>query len=218
MNQLKKVTIIGSGNWGSAIAKIVGNNTKKLSTKFEEKVQMWVYEEKIEGKNLSEIINEKHENIKYLPGIKLPDNIIANPSLIDSIKDSNILIFVLPHQFLSKSVIFWLNKIKIDKICKDIKDHINKKSTIGISLIKGLHIGKEGPELISKSIEDMLGIDISVLMGANIASEVAKELFCESTLGYSNKQNGLILQQLFNTKNFKINLMNEISGVEVCGG
>lgn len=26
---------------------------------------MWVYEELIEGKKLSEIINEKHENVKY---------------------------------------------------------------------------------------------------------------------------------------------------------
>ncbi|EDO25633.1 predicted protein, partial [Nematostella vectensis] len=192
------------GNWGSAIAKIIGNNTKKLSSKFEEKVQMWVYEEKIEGKNLTEIINEKHENVKYLPGIKLPENIIANPNLIDAIRNSNILVFVLPHQFLGK-------------ICKDIKNHINTKTTIGVSLIKGLHIGNEGPDLISKTIEDLLGIDVSVLMGANIASEVAKELFCESTLGYSNKENAILLRELFNTKNFKINYLDDIAGVEVCG-
>jgi len=28
---------------------------------------MWVYEEMIEGKKLTEIINETHVNVKYLP-------------------------------------------------------------------------------------------------------------------------------------------------------
>ena len=38
---------------------------------------MWVYEEMINGERLSDIINEKHENIKYLPGIKLPVNVVC---------------------------------------------------------------------------------------------------------------------------------------------
>lgn len=38
---------------------------------------MWVYEEIIEGKKLTEIINETHENVKYLPGHKLPANVVS---------------------------------------------------------------------------------------------------------------------------------------------
>lgn len=38
---------------------------------------MWVYEEMIEGKKLTEIINEIHENVKYLPGHKLPENVVS---------------------------------------------------------------------------------------------------------------------------------------------
>lgn len=37
---------------------------------------MWVHEENINGNNLSEIINTQHENIKYLPGKKIPENIV----------------------------------------------------------------------------------------------------------------------------------------------
>ena len=29
---------------------------------------MWVFEEMVEGKKLTEIINETHENVKYLKG------------------------------------------------------------------------------------------------------------------------------------------------------
>lgn len=60
---------------GSAIAKIVGENAKQLST-FDNNVTMYVYEEMINGKKLTEIINETHENVKYLPGHILPDNVV----------------------------------------------------------------------------------------------------------------------------------------------
>lgn len=37
--------------------------------------------------------------------------------------------------------------------------------------------------MISNMIEDILGIDCAVLMGANLAPEVADEQFCEATIG-----------------------------------
>lgn len=60
---------------GSAIAKIIGNNV--VSSKvFEQTVDMYVHEEMVEGKKLTEIINTTHENVKYLPGIKIPSNVV----------------------------------------------------------------------------------------------------------------------------------------------
>ena len=38
---------------------------------------MYVYEEQVDGRNLSEIINTEHENVKYLKGKKLPENIVS---------------------------------------------------------------------------------------------------------------------------------------------
>ena len=42
---------------------------------------------------------------------------------------------------------------------------------------------KDGLQLISDVIRTSLNMDMSVLMGANIASEVADEKFCETTIG-----------------------------------
>jgi glycerol-3-phosphate dehydrogenase (NAD+) len=39
---------------------------------------MWMYEEMIDGKKLTEIVNTQHENIKYLPGIKIPEKSIQH--------------------------------------------------------------------------------------------------------------------------------------------
>ena len=58
------------------IAKIVGMNTKRHDM-FEDKVNMYTYEELVNGRKLTEIINNDHENIKYLPGYKLPENVVS---------------------------------------------------------------------------------------------------------------------------------------------
>ena len=62
---------------GSAIAKILGKNVTERSDKFDTCVKMWMYEEMIDGKKLTEIVNTQHENIKYLPGIKIPENVVS---------------------------------------------------------------------------------------------------------------------------------------------
>lgn len=61
---------------GSAIAKIVGGNAAKLAH-FDPRVTMWVFEEDVGGRKLTEIINTQHENVKYLPGHKLPSNVVS---------------------------------------------------------------------------------------------------------------------------------------------
>lgn len=61
---------------GSAIAKIVGANAAKYD-RFNTTVNMWVFEEMVDGRKLTEIINTDHENVKYLPGHKLPPNVVS---------------------------------------------------------------------------------------------------------------------------------------------
>ena len=155
----KKVAIIGSGNWGSAMAKIIGLNCARHSH-LDSEVRMWVYEEEVEGRRLSEIINEQHENVKYLPGIKLPVNVRAVPDIGDATRDANVLVFVLPHQFLGA-------------LCDKIRGEV-AADCIGVSLIKGVHFDDSGIVLISDLIkQDMGGMDVGVLMGANLANEVS---------------------------------------------
>ena len=169
-----KVTIVGSGNWGSTISKIVAENTKAHPDLFEEEVQMWVYEEEVEvdgqKQKLTEVINSRHENVKYLPGIRLPPNIVANPDVRDAAAGATILVFNLPHQF-------------IGKVCDQLKGHIVPFAR-GISCIKGVNVSDDGVSLFSEWIGDGLNIYCGALSGANIAGEIAQEKWSETTVAY----------------------------------
>jgi len=187
---------------------------------------MWVYEEKVvipkdnpnyinnEPQNLTTIINNYKENMKYLPGIKLPSNIHANPSIEDTVKDATILIFNLPHQFISK-------------ICDQLKGKILPYSK-GISCIKGVEVSNKGIKLFSESISERLNIYCGALSGANIASEVALEKWSETTIGYNDSDNNnnhnelptldhKNIKKLFHRNYFHVRVVDDIISVSLGG-
>lgn len=197
-------------------------------------VNMWVYEETLpDGRLLSNVINTEHENVKsvisilqtintfaskvvyvccvpyrYLPGFKLPENVVAITDLVESCKDATMLVFVVPHQF-------------VERICKQLAGKIRSDAR-AISLIKGLDESSNTSndiDLISRKISFMLSIDVSVLMGANLANDIAAERFSEATIGYSQMQLATAQEwrELFETKYFRIELIDDVCGVEICG-
>ncbi|XP_022774326.1 glycerol-3-phosphate dehydrogenase [NAD(+)] 1, chloroplastic-like isoform X2 [Durio zibethinus] len=199
-----RVTVVGSGNWGSVAAKLIASNTLKLNS-FHDEVRMWVFEETLlSGEKLTDVINRTNENVKYLPGIKLGKNVIADPDIHNAVKDANMLVFVIPHQFM-------------DGICKSLIDKVRGDAE-AISLIKGMEVKMEGPCMISTLISEQLGINCSVLMGANIANEIAVEKFSEATVGYrDNREIAEQWVQLFSTPYFMVTPVQDVEGVELCG-
>jgi glycerol-3-phosphate dehydrogenase (NAD+) len=257
---LTRVCVIGSGNWGSAMATLIGGNCARLPF-CESTVRMWVHEEDVtlpDGRvdKLTNVINEQHENVKYLPGVALPPNVVAVPALATACAGATLLIFVLPHQFLPN-------------LLPTIRAHMGLGCR-GVSLIKGLGRSTNGlfsvrrvvagicilgsfltrsschlwptlysytnqptlktdfdpetksPVLISQTIEAALGPGFScgVLMGANVANEVARGDVCESTLATRYPRAGTAhetRQILQDPATFRIQLCRDVVTAEVCG-
>lgn len=227
---MEKICIIGSGNWGSAISIMIGNNAHRLPF-CHSQVNMWVFEEDIQyqgtTQKLSHIINRENTNVKYLPNIKLPQNIVAQPDLEEACREATLLIFVLPHQFLPPL----LKKVRnvVDPSCR------------GISLIKGMDFDEvnKKPVLISQSIEEIMSgtstdnsvapsrrsphsFSCGVLMGANVADEVARGQICESTLASNFEPvDGIDFnertRQIFDSPSFRVQHVKDVAGAEVSG-
>jgi len=207
-----RVAMVGSGAWACAMMSIVAANLRESGSDgiFDPMASMWVYEETVElddgtPTKLTSLINEIHENPKYLPGTHLGDNVVADPDLINVVKDADILIVCTPHQFIEGI---------LDRIVDAGGVRCDARA---ISLVKGLCIGDNGAQLISEMIRKKLGIDCSVLMGANIASDIAKGEFGEAVIAYNDCTNAKIFRQLVERPHFDITLLPDVAGAELCG-
>merc|ERR1719284_2094950 len=118
----------------------------------------------IDGKPLTKIINEQNENVKYLKGAKFTPNVVADPDLASAVSGATMVCFCLPHQFLKP-----LMPIIKSACAPNVK---------ALSAIKGIDFNDEGIVLISDIIRKELGADCSVLMGANVANDMASDAFC----------------------------------------
>ncbi|KAK9830276.1 hypothetical protein WJX72_010765 [[Myrmecia] bisecta] len=200
-----KVACIGSGAWACAAVRIVAYNTLHNDPRdeFAKEVTMWVHEEEVNGRKLSEIINETHENVKYLPGVKLGDNVVATPDLLEAVSGADIIMVCVPHQF-------------VHGICKQLQGHVSQDA-IAVSLTKGMRVRPEGPQLISEMVRNYLRIDCSVLMGANIAQDIASEQLSEATIGYTILANAEVLKRVFETHYFYVTMVPDVAAAEMCG-
>lgn len=135
------------------------------------------------------------------------------PDLVATVTDATYLVFVLPHQFLPR-------------LLPPIRAALDARGAgappvRAISLIKGIDVDGSGLVLISDLIRRGLGpaVGVSVLMGANVANEVAEEQFCEATIGYpaGEAAAGAAWARLFQTPYFRIETTDDCCTVELCG-
>src|SRR3989338_3911502 len=88
---MKKISVIGAGSWGTTLAVLLGEKG------FD--VNLWVRREEFANE-----IESKRENKQYLPGIKIPINVIAEHSLKNCIEKSEIIICAVPSEFFRKTI------------------------------------------------------------------------------------------------------------------
>ena len=87
---MKKISIIGSGSWGSAIAihlAKLGNNVK-----------MWSFSEEE-----AELISNQ-KKCKFLPEATMPQNIICTTDFKTAIEETEMLLIVTPSKFVRETI------------------------------------------------------------------------------------------------------------------
>jgi len=129
---------------------------------------------------------------------------VAVPDVVKTAEDADLLLFVIPHQFILRT-------------CKSLVGKIKPTAT-ALSLVKGLNNPEPGKiGLISDVIKEALGIEVGVLMGANVANEVAAGEYCETTIAFRDKTKGTYYKDAIQTENFRVSLIQDVSFAELSG-
>ncbi len=181
------VGIIGAGSLGTAIAQTIAQNVDNVILH-------------LRRENLAKIINSSGYNMEYYPNTKLNDNIMATTDLNDLRKCKIIFLSIPSSAFRG--------------ILENLKDIISE-DTILVSTAKGI----EYPSLKTMGvlIEEYFNDDYVALSGPNFASEIVLNLATVSNIASNNKENALKVKKILTTPQFKVKILDDVKGLEICG-
>jgi glycerol-3-phosphate dehydrogenase (NAD(P)+) len=185
---MSKISVIGAGAWGTTLAQLAAENGHK--------VLIWSFE-----KEVTDQINEFHENKKFLCGFQLSADVEATCD-IKSACDCDVMLLVTPSQFLRRTL-------------KSISGHL-KKDTIVVNAAKGLELDTQ--KTMSQIIKEELSpAKFAVLSGPNISKEIAKGLPAAAVAASSDISIAKTVQKAMNNQRFRVYTNTDIIGVELGG-
>jgi glycerol-3-phosphate dehydrogenase (NAD(P)+) len=188
----EKVTIVGAGSWGTALAMVLADNGHE--------VRLWGHK----PEQISEI-NTQHTNKKYLPNITLQDSIIGYSSLEDALEGIEVMVLAVPtkaiREVLGKINVFQKEPLTIVHVSKGIEPN----TLLRIS------------EMIEEAMLPELIYSIVVLSGPSHAEEVSLRQPTTVTVSSERMEAAIRIQDLFINQNFRVYTNSDIIGVEIGG-
>ena len=183
-----QVGLIGGGSWGTTVASLVAQNTD---------VSMWA-----RSPETVREINQKHTNEKYLPGSKLPENLIAHGSIDAVVSPADVLVMGVPSN-------------SFRDVLRDVRPFLRPWVPI-VSLTKGLERGSDlrMTEIIK---EELPGHPVGVLTGPNLAREIMAGQAAASVIAMDDQIIVKELQKIFNSGTFRVYTNNDVVGCELGG-
>lgn len=182
-----KVSVIGAGGLGTAIAQLVSANADSV----------YIYARRKEV--VDEIIKTGY-NTEYYPNLKLADNIIPVNDFND-VKKCDIVFLCVPSSGI-RSPLKELSK----SICDDC---------ILVSTAKGIEY--PSLKTMSEIVTEYFDRSPVILSGPNFASEIALSLFTVANIASDNPEHLDIVKEVLTTDEFKVKLNEDVIGTECCG-
>jgi len=184
-----KVSFLGAGSWGTALAVVVAKNGHD--------VVLW---SAIESE--LELLRTEREHTERLPGVKLPDNIYIESDLEKACKDQDLIVFSVASPF-------------VRKVAEQAKEFIKEGQRI-VNVAKGIE--EDTLFTLSDVLEEVLpGRDIAVLSGPSHAEEVVKGIPTTVVTGATTKETAKFIQDIFMRDTFRVYISPDIIGIELGG-
>jgi glycerol-3-phosphate dehydrogenase (NAD(P)+) len=189
MAEKKEIAVLGDGGWGTTLAILLANKGFDIT--------LWgAFPDYIE------ILKRGRENVKFLPGVKIPNNIRFTSSADDVLYGKETVIIAIPSQFMRPA----LSKMR-------------KKDLAGktvVSVVKGIE--NNTLKRMSEVIRELCGnTELAVLSGPTIALEVANGSPTTAVVASEDTKLASRVQELFMTERFRIYASADVIGVELGG-
>ncbi len=187
---MEKVTVLGAGSWGTALAMVLANNDHDCL--------LWSHRDEQATE-----ITINHTNKKYLPDTILPANLKATSDFQKAIQHANVIVIAVPTK-------------AIREVCENMLTILDEKKLF-VHVSKGIE--PDSLKRISEMIEEELPAGVTeaivVLSGPSHAEEVVLEHPTTITVASENMLAAEKIQDLFMNKSFRVYTNDDVIGVEI---
>ncbi len=182
--------ILGAGAWGTAVALV-------LAQQLDHHVRLWIHR----PEHAREFL-ERRENVRLLPGVPIPPEVLLTTDLQAAVAGADLLVFAIPTVYLRPT---------LGRVAAELPRHLPV-----LSLAKGI----ENDTFLrpSEILQQLLAVDaIAVLSGPSHAEEVGRGL--PTTVVVASGDLGLArwIQQHLTTERFRVYTNLDVIGVELAG-
>lgn len=187
-----RVAVIGGGSFGSALADILGHNGHPVALQFRSAAAAAAF-------------NATHVNEKYLPGLRLSDNITGVTAIEDAVRDAALVLICVPSPWFREAVRALAPVLRTGGCDPMI-----------VSTTKGIESGtfKLMTEIIA---EETSCRRIGALSGPNLAKEIAAHKLSGTVIASADAELISTVQEWLSSPWFRVYGNADMRGVELAG-
>ncbi|MGQ0535133.1 MAG: NAD(P)H-dependent glycerol-3-phosphate dehydrogenase [Methanobacteriota archaeon] len=182
------VGVVGGGSWGTTLALLSARNGHDTT--------LW-----IRDPAFADEVQGKRENAHYLPGVKLPDGLVATGNLRAATGHADLVIHAVPSHATREAA-------------RKYAPFVPPETPI-VSATKGLEDGSH--KRMSEVIADETGHPVLALSGPNHAEEVSRGLIAATTVAHPKRAFCEKVVDAVGTEAFRMYPRPDLVGVELCG-
>ncbi len=186
---MAKAGVIGSGSWGTALARVLSKNGHEVT--------LWSRREEE-----SIMLREERENKSKLPGVKIPDDIIYTTDLEETVRGKDILVLATASP-------------SIRSMAKKMAPFVAEGQLI-VDVSKGI---EDGTLMILTDVieQEIPQCQAAVLSGPSHAEEVGRDIPTTVVAGAKKKETAEYIQNIFMNKVFRVYTSPDMLGIELGG-
>ena len=186
---MKKVTVIGSGSWGTALAVLLDGNGHDVT--------LWSFlEEEVR------MLREEREQKDKLPGVRISEHMHITGDLKEAVGGKDVVVLAVPSTFIRSTAAMCAAFAEEGQIFVDVAKGIEEDTLMTMTQI----IGQEIPQA-----------NVAVLSGPSHAEEVGRGIPTTIVVGAKDQATAAYLQNIFMSEKFRVYISSDMIGIELGG-
>jgi glycerol-3-phosphate dehydrogenase (NAD(P)+) len=187
-----RISIIGAGSWGTALAIALGRSGRPI--------KLWAFEPEV-----VESINARRENELFLPQAKVPSGVTATHDLKEALDGAGIVLTVMPSHVCRATMERMLPDLRADTILVSATKGIDTERLMRMS------------EIIRAAAAPHFEPRLCVLSGPSFAREVAQGDPTAVVVASEERGTAELVQREFSSQSLRLYTSGDVIGVELGG-